>query len=279
MSGSCSLVLILLSVLSALLTWSSCTHAASLHHRWDIYKKNNRIQDSRNGHPPCKRHQPCIYFFKKKIRETPASKCRMPFSLNLLKHTYCQWFYLWITRVKSLLSTKPDKRSTFSAPGGCVCSGGVSAPRGVSVPRGGVCSGVCSRGGVCSQGGVCSWEGVSTPRGSAPRGWWYPRMHWGRHPHPPVNRMTDRCKNITLATTSLGPVIKNFKNVLTFTWRWRHALRSAGDISRNWKCKDVYRKIRNNQQNTCIFEVNYYLSVYTVHFKLALFTDCLQFVF
>ena len=28
--------------------------------------------------------------------------------------------------------------------------------------------------------------------------------------HPPVNRMTDRCKNITLATTSLRPVMKQF---------------------------------------------------------------------
>ena len=181
--------------------------------------------------------------------------------------------------MKSLLSTKPDKRSTFSAPGGCVCSGGgMSAPRGVSVPRGCLLGSLLSRGclfpggclllggcvysqGVCSQGVVVSQDALR------------------QTPPPPVNRMTDRCKNITLATTSLRPVIKNFKNVLTFTWRWRHALRGAGDISRNWKCKDVYRKIRNNQQNTCIFEVNYYLSVYTVHFKLALFTDCLQFVF
>ena len=30
---------------------------------------------------------------------------------------------------------------------------------------------------------------------------------------PPVNRMTDRCKNITLATTSLRPVIKVFLSV------------------------------------------------------------------
>ena len=30
------------------------------------------------------------------------------------------------------------------------------------------------------------------------RGWgWYPSMHWGRH--PPVDRITDACKNITLA--------------------------------------------------------------------------------
>ena len=30
---------------------------------------------------------------------------------------------------------------------------------------------------------------------------------------PPVNRMTDRCKNITLATTSLGAVINEIGNI------------------------------------------------------------------
>ena len=94
--------------------------------------------------------------------------------------------------------------------GGGVCFGGVvSAPGGMSV-RGSVCSwGVCLGGsllpgGVCS-GGICS-QGVST-------------LLWGgvvsqhalrQTPHPPVNRMTDRCKNITLATTSLRPVISTY---------------------------------------------------------------------
>ena len=41
------------------------------------------------------------------------------------------------------------------------------------------------------------------------RGVWYPSMHWGRHPSP-VNRITDTSKNITLATTSLRPVMKEF---------------------------------------------------------------------
>ena len=70
-----------------------------------------------------------------------------------------------------------------SASGGGVCSQGVSAP-----------------GGVCFRGGVCS-GGVSALGGGG----------WGSIPacteaHPPVNRMTDICKNITLATTSLRPV-------------------------------------------------------------------------
>ena len=78
-----------------------------------------------------------------------------------------------------------------SAPGG-VCSQGVSAPGGCLLP--GV---VCSRG-VCS-GVVCSWGGL-LQGGSAPGG-------SASDTPPPVNRMTDRCKNITLATTSLRPVI------------------------------------------------------------------------
>ena len=82
-----------------------------------------------------------------------------------------------------------------SAPRG-VCSGGcllwgVCSWGGVVLP-GGVCSGGCAPGGVCScGGGVCS-GGSGIPACT--------------EADPPVNRMTDRCKNITLATTSLRPV-------------------------------------------------------------------------
>ena len=71
-----------------------------------------------------------------------------------------------------------------SAPGGCLF--------------GGVC--VCSGwGGVWSGG--CVWSGGVWSWGEG-----HPSMHWGR---PPLwtEWMTDRCKNITLATTSLRPVI------------------------------------------------------------------------
>ena len=61
---------------------------------------------------------------------------------------------------------------------------GVPSPGGVSGP-GGVCSGRC-----LLQGGVVS-------------------QHALRQTPLPVNRMTDRCKNITLATTSLRLVINN----------------------------------------------------------------------
>ena len=102
--------------------------------------------------------------------------------------------------------------------GGCLLQRGVSA-LGVSVqgsggvsPLGGVCSGgvcllwgcVSAPRGVSALGGACLLWGVSTPRGSFCSGGWHPSMLRGRH--PPVNRMTNRRKNITLATTSFRPV-------------------------------------------------------------------------
>ena len=109
--------------------------------------------------------------------------------------------------------------------GGCLLweegEGGVCSGGGCLLP-GGVCSwGVSALEGVCSWGcllwGVCS-QGMSAPGGC---------LLWGcllqgvcvcsgggvggipactEADTPSVNRMTDRCKNITLATTSLRPV-------------------------------------------------------------------------
>ena len=67
----------------------------------------------------------------------------------------------------------------------CVCpqGGEVPGPEGEGLVPGGVCSwGVCSGGeGVCSGGeGVCSWWGVCSQEG------WFPSMHWGRPPPPPL---------------------------------------------------------------------------------------------
>ena len=60
---------------------------------------------------------------------------------------------------------------------------------------------VCSQGGVCS-GGVCS-RGMSAPGGACllSRG---VSQHAMRQTPSPVNRMTDRCKNITLPQTSFA---------------------------------------------------------------------------
>ena len=114
--------------------------------------------------------------------------------------------------------------------------GDVSAPRGVSAPRavcllwgegvlllgGGVSSpGVSTLGGWLLGGHVCS-GGMSALGGLllgdvCSWGVWYPSMHQGRHP-PPVNRMTNRCKNITLATTALRPVKIKLKSFACGRW-------------------------------------------------------------
>ena len=67
-------------------------------------------------------------------------------------------------------------------PGWAVCLG-VCLPKGVCLPRGVCQGGVCRGEGMCAQGGV--YPGVC-----------------GRH--PPVNRITDMCKNITLPQLRCG---------------------------------------------------------------------------
>ena len=105
-------------------------------------------------------------------------------------------------------------------PGGGVCFPGGLLPGGGCLLLGGVCSqgmsalgGVCSGGwgcllwGVSALGGVCS-GGCLLPGGSAPGGGCLLRGECGipactEADTLPLNRMTNRCKNITLATTSL----------------------------------------------------------------------------
>ena len=79
--------------------------------------------------------------------------------------------------------------------GGFSLLGGLPAGWGVSLPGGSPCQGVSLLGGLPTRG--VPWWGVLLARGVLPAG------------DPPVNRMTDTCKNITLATTLLQPVIIN----------------------------------------------------------------------
>ena len=68
------------------------------------------------------------------------------------------------------------------------------------LPRGCLLPGGCLLwGGVCSRG--CLLCGVSAPMGGVIS------QHALRQTPPPINRITDTSKNITLATTSLWPVI------------------------------------------------------------------------
>ena len=78
-----------------------------------------------------------------------------------------------------------------TAPRGCTCPGGVYPPRGVYLPMGLPARGVLAQGGVPAPGG-CTCPGGCT----------WPRCMLAYT--PPVNRMTDRCKNITLPQTSFA---------------------------------------------------------------------------
>ena len=90
----------------------------------------------------------------------------------------------------------PGPGGVYLVLGGCTWSwGGVTGPGGVYLVPGGVYlvpGGVPGPGGVYLVPGGCTWfqGGVYLVRYS-----------------PPVNRMTNRCKNITLAKTSFRPVM------------------------------------------------------------------------
>ena len=91
-------------------------------------------------------------------------------------------------------------------PGGDLPGPGGSPRRGGSPWSGGVClvrGGSPWSGGLPAKGGSPWSGGVSLPRGVV-----FAWSQGGFSGDPPVNRITDTCKNITLATTSLRPVTR-----------------------------------------------------------------------
>ena len=120
----------------------------------------------------------------------------------------------WLTVCRSLL------------PGGVYFQGVCLLPRGVCswrvcLPQGGVCFQRVSASGGCLLLGGLLWMGCLPPGSVCPqrcllRGcllpgvcvlWGVVSQHALTQTPPPVNRMTNSSKNITLATTSLRPVI------------------------------------------------------------------------
>ena len=93
----------------------------------------------------------------------------------------------------------------------CFSGGGGSSWQGGLLGRGSPWRGSPWRG--VSLTGGSPWQGVSLVGGSP----WQGGIPACSEADPPVNRMTDRCKNITLATTSLRPVI-----ILHITLRGYH---------------------------------------------------------
>ena len=90
--------------------------------------------------------------------------------------------------------------------------GGVLSPGGCLVGEGHV----WSQGGMSGLGACLAQGGMSGLGGLVQGGCvWSVGVSAGQV-LPPVNRMTDRCKNITLATTSLRPVNKSASRPLAF---------------------------------------------------------------
>ena len=84
---------------------------------------------------------------------------------------------------------------------------------GVYLPGGVPARGVPARVVCACQGGTC--PGGYLPGGYLPRG--YLRGGVPAQVLPPVNRMTDRCKNITLPQTSFAGSKKNFQLINNVT--------------------------------------------------------------
>ena len=114
----------------------------------------------------------------------------------------------------------PWSRGGFSlVPGGSAWSGEGEVLPGLG---GGVLLGP---GGVCLvQGGVCL-----VPRGVSAwsRGGCLPGPRVGSPETPPVNRITDTCKNITLATTSLRPVITILNSSFRLLNVWYNSVQTS----------------------------------------------------
>ena len=95
--------------------------------------------------------------------------------------------------------------------GGIPAQGGVPT-WGCTCPGGCTCLGVYLPGGVSAQGGVYLPKGGVPAQGVPAQGGWGCTCPWGVPAQvlPPVNRMTDRCKNITLPQTSFAGGKKSF---------------------------------------------------------------------
>ena len=96
--------------------------------------------------------------------------------------------------------------------------------RSLTVCRSLLPGGWCDSQGVCFGGGCSSCGGVLPGGVCASRGGGIPACIEAEPP-PPVNRITDTSKNITLATTSLRPV--NIYKVMNFVY----SIRTHGSIS------------------------------------------------
>ena len=104
-----------------------------------------------------------------------------------------------------------------------------------------------SQGGCLLLGGACLWSRGSAPGGWGGclllEGWWCIPACNGTD--PPVNRMTDRCKNITLPQTSSGGAKYCTQVTRTQVLKYRTDVTKTGGISGPTKRTDVLQNLKN----------------------------------
>ena len=148
-------------------------------------------------------HAYCICTLKESKRESEVDSARVGIKLNLLSSCNKDEGKYGFSRSIFFSKNDPlcDALNTINLKQECI------QVRCVPSATVAVCWGwVCSRGEGGLVPGVACSRGVPGPGGLIPGGGaWYPNMHWGRPPSL-TEWLTDRCKNITFAT-SLRTVI------------------------------------------------------------------------
>ena len=124
-----------------------------------------------------------VSVFAKRLMFISAGRCHSCFTI------------LYLISLTRLHSSRMRTSRALTVSSNLLCGGwGVPALGGGWVPAPG--------GGHLLLGG-CLVPGVAWSQGGLLPGRGYPSMHWGRPP-PPVNRITDACKNITLPQLRWG---------------------------------------------------------------------------
>ena len=167
-----------------------------------------------------------------KARSHWSSVSTQTLQIKLRSQTISQWL-TW--SVKKSISKQECIAVGFVPAAHWPYAGGGLPGRGCLLPGGSPWQGVLPSGGSPCRGGS-PWQGGSP--------WWVVSLAGGGIPActeadlPPVNRMTDRCKNITLATTSLRPVIIGTIAVTTSQTRhWRPVKKKPSSALRLSGCE------------------------------------------
>ena len=145
------------------------------------------------------------YYLRPRLYQKLQCVKRAKFSYNTITEQEC----IPVGCVRPLIDRILESASRGAGEGGLHGLGGAGSG-GVSLPEGSACSG----GGLPGLGESPAWGGfLPAWRGSSLLGGSPCLGGFSLPGDPPLNRVTDTCKNITLATTSLRPVTILFQAI------------------------------------------------------------------